>query len=85
MIETKFIIMEHWTPIVIYIAKENYNKVAVYLIYSIESLAVEIKLRSLHTQSPLKKNAFWLNHTCWYRRKTVIRVIYPTCRAVHPF
>lgn len=55
MIETKFIIMQHWTPIVIYIAKENYNKVAVYLIYSIESLAVEIKLRSLHTQSPLKK------------------------------
>lgn len=76
--------LNYWTPIVIYIAKENYNKVAVYLIYSTESLAVEIKLRSLHTQSPLK-NAFWLNHTCWYQRKTVIKVIYPTCRAVHPF
>lgn len=50
--------LNYWTPIVIYIAKENYNKVAVYLIYSTESLAVEIKLRSLHTQSPLKKKCF---------------------------
>lgn len=48
MIEIKFIIMEYWIFIVIYIVKENYNKVVVYLIYLIESLVVEIKLRSLY-------------------------------------
>lgn len=55
MIEIKFIIMQYWIFIVIYIVKENYNKVVVYLIYLIESLVVEIKLRSLYIQFLLKK------------------------------
>lgn len=58
MIEIKFIIMEYWIFIVIYIVKENYNKVVVYLIYLIESLVVEIKLRSLYIQFLLKKMFF---------------------------
>lgn len=58
MIEIKFIIMQYWIFIVIYIVKENYNKVVVYLIYLIESLVVEIKLRSLYIQFLLKKMFF---------------------------
>lgn len=58
MIEIKFIIMQYWIFIVIDIVKENYNKVVVYLIYLIESLVVEIKLRSLYIQFLLKKMFF---------------------------
>lgn len=85
MIEIKFIIMQYWIFIVIYIVKENYNKVVVYLIYLIESLVVEIKLRSLYIQFLLKKNVFWLNYICWYQRKIVIKVIYFICCVVYLF